>query len=101
MLGQRANVSEATELAIRCLNNTTEQMLLGLILRMAFAVSSSGSGLSFTLSAVNAVWLSGRVLFVTGYNQPGNPMGRELGFDLTLFSSAFLIIPIVLRLYFS
>jgi uncharacterized membrane protein YecN with MAPEG domain len=38
-----------------------------------------------------SVWLTGRVLFFIGYS-PDNPMGRELGFDLTFFSSIFSVL---------
>jgi hypothetical protein len=44
---------------------------------------------------LNALWLSGRFLFLFGYHQHGNPMGREFGFDLTLMSSVGLIIALV------
>jgi uncharacterized membrane protein YecN with MAPEG domain len=59
--------------------------LLGVLLRLAFAASVEGAN-AFILSAVNGIWLSGRVLFVLGYSE-NNPMGRELGLDAkTVFS---------------
>ena len=43
------------------------------------------------LIAHQAMWLSGRALFLSGYSTV-NPVGRELGFDLTIMSSISVIL---------
>jgi uncharacterized membrane protein YecN with MAPEG domain len=85
VLGERTGIASATEIAIRVLNNTTEQLLLGVLthLTLALILPSRCFGV---LVGVVSLWLTGRVLFVIGYSAE-HPMGRELGFDLTFLPS--------------
>lgn len=70
-------------MAIRVLNNTTEQLILGVAARLVLATVAPNSTIQI---AMVSLWLTGRVLFAAGYSTT-NPMGREFGFDLTLASS--------------
>ncbi len=96
VLGQRTGVAPGTEIAIRICTNTTEQLLIGVLVRLGLAASLGGvAGGEALLSLLNGVWLSGRVLFAVGYHTPSNPMGRELGFDLTIMCN-LMTVPLIL-----
>ena len=84
VLGQRQKTGPAVEMAIRVLNNTTEQLLFSFLARMALAATLANATVH---KAMLSLWLTGRLLFLLGYTQE-NLMGREFGFDLTLISSA-------------
>ena len=85
VLGQRTGMSGATEVAIRVLNNTTEQLLLALATHLALALLLPKHQFGVLVGLVS-LWLTGRVLFIIGYTAD-HPMGRELGFDLTFMPS--------------
>lgn len=94
VLGERQGVGPDTDIALRIVTNTTEQLLIGALLRLALALSAP-PGVGVILPALSAMWLAGRVLFLLGYSA-SNPMGRELGFDLTLMSSLSIVPYLVL-----
>jgi hypothetical protein len=85
VLGQRSGYGWEAEVAARHLQNTTEQMLLLLISSAVVSTTLQPHELT-VLPATVSLWITGRILFLMGYRQL-NPMGREFGFDLTMFTS--------------
>ena len=96
VLGQREKVSDDVEIAIRVLNNTTEQLILGVGSRLILATTVNNF---WAQIFVTSLWISGRVLFILGYTKE-NPMGREFGFDLTFLTSLVCLIVSVLSIFF-
>jgi hypothetical protein len=84
-LGERVGVSPSVEMASRVLQNTTEQLLLGMFSILALSTALDPWQCA-VLPALVALWVCGRIFFVMGYTAT-NPLARELGFDLTILTS--------------
>ena len=96
--GGRAGLGQQTELALRHLQNTTEQLLLFALSLAALSAVLAHEELALLPASV-ALWLSGRILFLLGYT-PENPVGREFGFQLTILTSISCLIFFGYRIIF-
>jgi uncharacterized membrane protein YecN with MAPEG domain len=90
VMGQRTGGSASTEIAIRILNNTTEQLVLALPSHLILSLLLPQENFAVLVGVVS-LWLSGRLLFVMGYTAE-HPMGREVGFQLTFIPTVIVVL---------
>ena len=90
-MGQREGTSPETEIAIRVLNNTTEQFLLSFPSHLVLSLLLPDDKLAILLGLVS-LWLTARALFILGYDVHHPIMGRELGFQLTFVPTIIVVI---------
>ena len=84
--GNKTGVSSMVEFRSRVLNNTTEQLILASFAHLGFASVAPPLQAALITPAAVSMWITGRILYVMGYT-PENPLGREVGFELTLIPS--------------
>ncbi len=90
VLGQRSGGSASTEIAIRVLNNTTEQLLLAVPSHLVLSLLLPQEKFGILVGLVS-LWLTGRSLFIMGYTAE-HPMGREIGFQLTFIPTVIVVL---------
>ena len=90
VMGQREGTAPETEIAIRVLNNTTEQFLLSFPSHLVLSLLLPDDKLAVLLGFVS-LWLTARAMFMIGY-KVDHPMGRELGFQLTFVPTIIVIV---------
>lgn len=88
VMGQRTGASSSTEIAIRVLNNTTEQLILAVPSHVILALLLPEDKFSILVGLVS-LWLTGRLLFIFGYTAE-HPMAREVGFQLTFIPTVIV-----------
>jgi hypothetical protein len=84
--------SETASILQSTLQNTLEQTVLAVLVHLAWAALMPASWMSVVPAAVG-LFLCGRVLFVRGYR--GGAQSRALGFALTFYPSALMLILVV------
>lgn len=84
--GGTSDASTVVEFRHRVLNNSTEQLILGILARLILAGIATPLQAATIVPLAVSLWVSGRILYVIGYT-PENPLGRELGFELTFVPS--------------
>lgn len=82
--GSRPKDGSALDLALRCVTNTTEQLLIFVIAATCIFASSPMLAPSF-LPAVAIWFIFARILFFVGYYS--HPLARSVGFAATFYPS--------------